>query len=177
MLISVLEPQGRIAEAIPWIQRALRENPSSATHHQWLGKFAESSGEFGEAALHYMRASQAAPDQFEPLADLGRISLKTGRFVEATGIFRAAANEFPDRPLARFYLGLALEASGDPQAARTAYLEAEHGGAETTQLYMRLARLEAAEGRTDSARSYYHRVLELDPNQDEARRELEALTG
>jgi len=174
-LLSILQSGGRLPEAVPLLRRALKANPGSAAHHQWLGMEAESRDRLGEAALHYMRATQAAPEQFEPLWYLGRISARTGRLPEAEGIFRAAMEEFPDEARAPFSLGLLLETSGDLDGARAALLEAEHRGMRGAELYRRLGRVTAAQGRTEQARDYYHTALEINPEHPGVTQELEEL--
>lgn len=172
---ALLEARGGIAEAEPLLERALALNPRSAPHHQWLGRIAEGRRNLGAAAVHYAQASQAAPEQFGPLSDLGRVTALGGRLEEAAGIFRTATDDFPEEPRAPFNLAIVLEQSGDPAGALAAYREAERRGLRTADLFRRLGRVSAGAGKPGEAAGYYRKSLELEPAQPEVRKALAAL--
>ena len=174
-LWAILEPQGRAAEAQPLLARALERNPRSAPHHQWTGRLAEARGDWNAAALSYARATEAAPDQFEPLSDLGRVTARAGRLQEAEGIFRTTVDEFPQEPRAPFNLGVVLEQRQDAAGALAAYAEAERRGMTSAALYEHLGRLSQALGKRSEAGRYYERSLALAPNQPRVRSALEQL--
>jgi len=175
VLLSLLESMGRAAEAVPLLRRAVEANPDSAAHHQWLGRIAESGGRLDEAAGHYQRATRAAPHLFEPEWNLGRIYARTDRRQEAERIFRTTTERFPDEPRGPFSLGVLLEISGDLDGAQGALLAAERRGMREAELYRRLGRVAAAQGRKEEARDQYRTALTINPDHPAARRELEAL--
>jgi tetratricopeptide (TPR) repeat protein len=174
-LWAILEPQGRAAEVQPLLARALALNPRSAPHYQWSGRLAEARADWNAAALSYARATEAAPEQFEPLSDLGRVTARAGRLEEAEAIFRQTVREFPPEPRAPFNLAVVLEQRKDTAGALQAYVEAERRGMASATLYERLGRLSQAQGKRTQARAYYEKSLQLAPDQPRVRGALEAL--
>lgn len=64
---------------------------------------------------------ETSPIDVVELLALGEAASQAGDHASAISTFRKYAYIDPDQPLAHFYLGLALEASGDANAARRAY--------------------------------------------------------
>jgi tetratricopeptide (TPR) repeat protein len=174
-LWAILEPQGRAAEVQPLLARALELNPRSAPHHQWTGRLAEARSDWNAAALSYARATEAAPEQFEPLSDLGRVTARAGRLDAAAEIFRTTVKEFPQEPRAPFNLAVVLEQQQDAAGALDAYAEAERRGLTSAAIYGHLGRLSAALGKRTEAGAYYEKSLKLLPDQPRVRSALEAL--
>ena len=174
-LLSSLERAGRSGEGVPLLQAALRSNPRSAPHHRWLGRISEGAGRYQEAALHYIRASDAAPAEYGPLDDLGRATALAGRDLEAAAIFENASRVFPDEPRAPFNLGVVRERAGDPAGALQAFREAERRGMRNPELYGRAGAAAAAAGLTEEAGELLQRSLEMAPDQPGVKAALEDL--
>ena len=86
---------------------------------------------------------------------------------------RAAAQDPEDLHLARL-LGSALEAGGEPDLARAAYLAAVAAGNNPRHplVWLALARLERTQGQLGTAEHYARRAVEIAPHAPEAYAEL-----
>jgi Flp pilus assembly protein TadD len=174
-LYDLLLAGERLPEAVPLLERALEMNPSSADHHRWLGRIATYRGHTSEATMHFVRATQVAPEQLGPLLDLARALARSGRLPEARQLLVTASERFPREPLGPERLGRLLLASGDAAAAWEAFQEAERRGMRTAELFGALGSLAARLNRAEDARRYYQRSLDLQPDQPRLQQELQAL--
>jgi chemotaxis methyl-accepting protein methylase len=74
------------------------------------------------------RPARRAPAPAPAVGDLraaGEAAMTAGDAMAAIGAFRKCAYLDPDQPITHLHLGLALEAAGDPSAARRAYTAAQ----------------------------------------------------
>jgi tetratricopeptide (TPR) repeat protein len=104
------------------------------------------------------------PDEPGYAAELATLHAHRGQHGLAIAFAQRAALD-PDDPAHTRLLGSMLEAGGEPELARDAYLAAVEVGANPahTQPWLALARLERAQGRLEVAERYARRALELRP--------------
>jgi protein O-mannosyl-transferase len=125
---------GRLAEAIPYLEAAVRIDPDSPPAHTDLGSALARSGELPEAIAQFEDAIELAPDAPIPHNNLGSALTQAGRLPEAIAEFQIALRLNPDYDEARRNLaaaeagapaethlsrGIALLKAGDPSGAIT----------------------------------------------------------
>jgi len=109
--------QGRVDEAIPQLQEALRLDPAHAEAHSNLGVALARRGRTAEAIEHYREALRLDPRQTQAYSNLGNALLAQGRVSEAIAQFEAALALDAADPQARTNLAGALVRDGRMEAA------------------------------------------------------------
>ncbi len=104
--------QGRVDEAIPHLQEALRLEPSHAEAHSNLGVALARRGQTAEAIEHYREALRLDPRQTQAYSNLGNALLAQGHVSEAIAQFEAALALDAADPQARTNLAGALVRDG-----------------------------------------------------------------
>lgn len=120
--------RSRAAAALDIWRRLLRQNPGEAGLYRLAGEALASLHVFAEAALHFARALELAPDDPQALLGLGAMLLQTGRGEEAVASLRRAALLAPRQPMVRFELARALALGGAMDEARPVLEEARSLG-------------------------------------------------
>jgi tetratricopeptide (TPR) repeat protein len=106
-LMGVLEHhEGRPAEALDWIERAIASRSDNATYHSNAGLVLRSLGRFDEAVAALTRAAQLDPDYVIARRNLGVVLRELGRLDEAEACFRLVLALDPRDPTAWRNLGL-----------------------------------------------------------------------
>jgi tetratricopeptide (TPR) repeat protein len=121
-----------------------------------------------------LRLLAHVPDEPGYAAQLATLYARRGQHGLAIAFAQRAAALDPDDPAQARLLGSMLEAGGEPELARDAYLAAVEVGANPAhpQPWLALARLERAQGRLEAAERYARRALELLPRPREGYAEL-----
>jgi Flp pilus assembly protein TadD len=109
--------QGRVDEAIPQLEEALRIEPQHAEAHSNLGVAFARRGRTTEAIEHYRESLRLDPRQTQAYSNLGNALLAQGHVREAIEQFRAALDLDPSDPQARTNLAGALVREGRIQDA------------------------------------------------------------
>lgn len=144
-----LEEAGRAERAVELYRRAAARAPEAAKTELEvaLGLALLRSGRSAEADEALAPALARAGEEPWTLLAAGRAKLALGRFDEAAALLRRASEAGPGLTPADFYLGRALEASGDQDGAAEAYRKAvaadsyfNEGRGPLTQAYLRLKR-------------------------------------
>lgn len=118
---SALAEIGRVAEAVPEFQAAIRLEPGAALHHNNLGVAYERLGRPDAAEAAYLAALRADPRNPQALVNLGNVRSAAGRFAEAAEAYREAARLQPAAVEPRISLGNALAGLGDRAGAMAEY--------------------------------------------------------
>jgi Flp pilus assembly protein TadD len=111
-LANVLRAEGRVREAIPHYEEALRLRPDYAEAHDNLGAVLGGLGDLAGAADHFREAIRLDPGNPRAHYNLGIVLRGLGRLPEAIVQFRQALQLRPDYPEASRYLGMSLRESG-----------------------------------------------------------------
>jgi tetratricopeptide (TPR) repeat protein len=109
--------QGRIDEAIPELQEALRLAPENAEAHSNLGLALARRGRLAEAIGHYRESLRLDPQQTQAYSNLGNALLAQGSTREAIEQFQAALAIDQNDPQARTNLAGALIRDGKIEEA------------------------------------------------------------
>lgn len=171
VLGTMLQAQGRNAEALHPLRQAAELLPEDEQVHSNLGLALASVGELQEAEAAQRRAAQTRPDFAEAHYNLGNILCAQGRTPEAEASYRHAVALQPKFALAHCNLGNTLMNQGRLQEAEASYraalalrpelVEARNNLGDTLR---QLGRLREAEGafrraladRPDFAAAHYN---------------------
>jgi tetratricopeptide (TPR) repeat protein len=179
--------------------------PFTADTRFAAGQLAESQRQFDNAIAQYRAALKLNPKHLDSMFRLGAVYVQTKRFDEAIATWQRYLKLTNDSPQGYNNLALAYDAAGKPNEAAQAYQAAiardPNHQASRVNYGLMLARqnqLEAAiaqlsvvlppaavhynlgsvfeqQGRTEEAKAYYRKALELDPKLRDARARLSVL--
>ena len=175
MLGVVRFQQGRYADAVSMLQRAVELNPSSGAAHANHGAALRAAGNPVAAESAFERAARLVPDWSLPVKNLGSIRLERGDADAAIAAFRRASEIDPRDVDAFLDLGTSLLSigdlggSGDRASTRGRLLAGSRAGA---LLPGQCAR---ARGDTASAEQCFREALSLEPRLAEASNNLGAI--
>jgi len=144
---------GRLSEALPYLETAVRIDPDSAPAHTDLGSALARTGRLPEAIAQFETAILLAPDAPIPHNDLGSALTEAGRLHEAIAEFQTALRLDPDFDEARRNL-----------------VAAQAGGSAETHLSRGVALLKA--GDSSGAIAELEAALRSDPNDADAENNL-----
>jgi tetratricopeptide (TPR) repeat protein len=175
-LSVALEEAGRRTEAIAVLERGIPADPPGAGDFlSRLGRLRFENGDYQGALEAYRRVITLQPDRAGPHSDLGAALVNLGRPAEAVASLEIAVALEPELGLAHLNLGLALFRLGSTEAAsvhldRAAALEPGNAG-----VYLVRGMVREALGMKEGAAGDYRRVLQILPEQEEARSRLAGL--
>ena len=140
------------AESAKEFQRAIQLNPNYATAYHWYGRLTlVMLGQLDRAMVEAKRAYELDPVSSIIHSDLGGVNLAARRYNEAIQQLRGTVEMDPDFFWAHRWLGMALELTGDRQAAIAEYKKAFELNDDPAGLAF-IAHAEAALGHQDEAR-------------------------
>lgn len=113
--------QGRPADAVAWLERALRRDPSLAPAHLDLGRALMATGVRGRAVAELRRAAQLDPTSVDAHLALGRTLLGLRRVEPARAALQRAYELAPRDPRVLRSRAELLLAGGPPAAALEAW--------------------------------------------------------
>lgn len=116
-LATVLQYQGRYAEALKCCERLLVISPEDPGARNNLGNVLAALGRHDEALLQFEHALRINPDFLDALASRGWMLAELGRHAEALNDTRRAAALAPDRADFQSRLGNVLVQAQQPDAA------------------------------------------------------------
>jgi tetratricopeptide (TPR) repeat protein len=109
---SYLMDSGRVSQALPYFETAVRIDPNSAISRADLGTALGQMGRLPDAIAQLQIAVRLSPDTLKPHSDLGAALAYAGRLPEAAAEFESASRIDPNDAIVQNNLGLAL--SGIP---------------------------------------------------------------
>nr|WP_221474532.1 tetratricopeptide repeat protein [Planomonospora venezuelensis] len=133
-------------------------------------------GEYGRARADAEAGLALDPANPYLLCALGQVEAAAGRHAEARTAFDRALERSPSLTAAWAGRGALAYEAGDPAGAVADFTRALEPGADPALLFNRALALRAA-GRAQEAAADLARALELDPGDEDVRRELAALRG
>lgn len=163
-LATVFADAGRIQEAIPHLEAALRLKPDYALAENNLGDDLMHLNRVAEAIPHLERAIQLQPTFATAHNNLGSALVLSDRVAEAIACFETALRYQPLFPLAERNLGMALAMSGRNDEAIKHFaraIELEPGYADAELGWAMALKLT---GRFPEAERHFQRALRLEPN-------------
>jgi tetratricopeptide (TPR) repeat protein len=121
---SLFVKNGRPAEAVPLLLKAVALDPGFAAPHLALGVAFRGLNKPVEALQHLQEAVRLAPDSVETHSNLGLALMEVGQPREAVIKFRRSVDLAPETPGPHNYLGGALQQAGDVGQAIAEYRKA-----------------------------------------------------
>lgn len=134
--------------------RALKIAPSSAPALRGLGEAQFRSGRFSEAVARFEASLQADPDDLGAQIGVAKSKLSLDRIEDALKALRELAKKEPKSAAVAYWLGRALEASGDKDRASATYhvaIEKAAVSPELVDVYVALAILQNERGQAEQA--------------------------
>jgi len=169
---SVLEDQGKAAEAQSHFEEALRLRPDYPEAQNNVGAALFKAGRSAEAIPHYQEALRLFGRYIEARCNLGVALAACGRFPEAIDAYVQVLRQNPDFPGAYGFLGIALFETGRvPQAIEQYGLALKLAPDDVDVLY-NLGIALAKGGETDKAIAAYENAIRLAPGNSEAHNNL-----
>ena len=149
----LMDSPGRLSEALPYLETAVRIDPDSAPAHTDLGSALARTGRLPEAIAQFQAAIRLAPDSPIPHNNLGSAFIEAGRLPEA---------------IAEFHTALRLDPAYDEALRNLAAAQA--GGSTETHASRGIALLKA--GDPSGAITELEAALRIDPNDADAQNNL-----
>lgn len=112
--------QGRVAEAVDWLDQARTVDPDNAQLHCDLGVMRRRLGQPELALAHYQASLRLDPSQSRVYNNLGNLLKQLGRSPEAAQNYRLAVEKDPAYAAGWMNLAEALRVQGELDAARAA---------------------------------------------------------
>ncbi|MCH8075109.1 MAG: tetratricopeptide repeat protein [SAR324 cluster bacterium] len=116
-----------------------------------------------EAQDKFMEAAGKEQEDYLPFLYLGRILIRTGRHADAIPTLRRLAQDNPQEAEIHHFLGLAQEKNGEFDAARKAYRTALVENEKDYESLYRLAKIDMAEKKWETAQNTLRKLMRLDP--------------
>ena len=168
--------RGQVAEALPWMQRAVAWDPGSAILRDSLAVCLSGLGRTAEAVQQLRDACRLAPRDAAFRFRLGLALNEAGNLPEAIASFEAAVKLDPAFGRAWYNLGLAHAAEQRLDEASLALGRAETLDPTDAMIPYALATVLARAERAEEARAAAQRALAIRPDFVEATRLLQALS-
>jgi tetratricopeptide (TPR) repeat protein len=161
---NTVADQGRFAEAIEYLQRAIEINPAYAQAHNNLAAVLVKQGRPTEAIEQFQKAIQIKPDYADAYYNLGCVFDKQGRLEGAVEQFQKAIQISPDFAEAYCNLGLVFDKQGRSAEALGAYQKAIALNPDLAEAHHNLGALFSSQGRLDEAVEQFQKAIQLKPD-------------
>jgi tetratricopeptide (TPR) repeat protein len=168
---QLAEAQGNFENAIMQYKAALKLNPKYLDAMFRLGGVYVQTRQFDEAIATWQRYLKATNNSAEGYSNLALAFEAAGRFDEAEKSYQAGIARDPHCQGCRVNYGVMLARRGQTDAA-IAQLSAV---LQPAAVYYNLGSVCESQGRTEEAKAYYRKALELDPKLRDARARLAVL--
>ncbi len=151
----------RRVEAKPFLKQAVELAPEQPQAYYYLGRQAQSFGDYEEAARLYRSALERRPDHLEGLIRLGEVEFQQQDLAEAEDPLQKALSLEPGNVSALFWLGRVKEQSGAAGQAVRYWQQALERDPRHSASHYRLAQYYLRTGDTGQAQAHLSRFQEL----------------
>jgi tetratricopeptide (TPR) repeat protein len=151
------------------LEQLVSEEPDSAEALLRLGSVLTLQGRLPEAEACYRAALARDRDYVEALIGLGQIEAQRGDPAVALKRFESAIELDPHRPTAHYSMGRVLESIGQTDRALAEYFRALAFDPNAPEVILRIAAIQIARNQPDQALARLDQVVELAPDDGEAR--------
>ena len=151
----------RRAEATPFLKQALEMAPEQPQAYYYLGRQAQSFGDYEKAARLYGSALERRPDHLEGLIRLGEVEFQQQNLAEAEDSLEKALSLERDNVSALFWLGRVKEQSGAAGQAVRYWQQALERDPRHSASHYRLAQYYLRTGDTGQAQAHLSQFQEL----------------
>lgn len=159
--------QQEYAEALPLLQAAAREQPTSDVAHANLGAALDKIGREDDALREFEEAARLNPHNAATQQGLGELYLSAGKPQPALQAFQAALKMKPDDPDLEMECARTMLAAGQLDAAK-ALLSKLSEPAESAQAQELFGELAEKQGDYKQALTHFSRAVDLDPSEPNA---------
>ena len=180
-LCQVRAAKGDIDQAIATAQQGINDNPRDADLYVLMGKFYESKSDWKRAEEAYRSALNLNPQHPQASNNLARLMVQTGGNLDvALSLAQTARRALPDSPSVAdnlawidFQKGAYQSAIGLLQEALK--LQEKNRTPDNPDIHYHLGMAYAKSGQTALARQQFERVLKINPNSNDAKKQLAQL--
>ncbi len=169
---AALSADGKHAEAIEALERALALEPGFAGARNNYGSVLASQGRIDEALQQFREAVRLEPDFAGAQLNLGAALVEAGRTAEGVVHLKEATRLAPHYAMAHSQLAAALAKQGEIAEAEREYLEALRYHPRFAAAHNALGELLARQGRKEDALRAYQEAIRLAPRFALAHRNL-----
>jgi tetratricopeptide (TPR) repeat protein len=155
---------GRMSEAVPYYEMAIRIKPDQTQAHLNFGNLLVRLGRSRDAIAEYQVALRLQPDLVDAHINLGLVLDHLGRLPEAIGHFQAALRLSPNSAGAHDDFGDALMASGQTDQALAQFRQAVQLRPDFGQALDHLGTVLVQTGQNAEAVEYLERALRVNPD-------------
>ena len=151
----------RRVEATPFLKQAVELAPEQPQAYYYLGRQAQSFGDYEKAARLYRSALERRPDHLEGLIRLGEVEFQQQNLAEAEDSLGKALSLEPDNVSALFWLGRVKKQSGAAGQAVRYWQQALERDPRHSASHYRLAQYYLRSGDTGQAQAHLSKFQEL----------------
>jgi tetratricopeptide (TPR) repeat protein len=169
---SLLVEQGETEAAVNYLERAVSLAGDRADPHFRLANALYLRGDLDGARLQYLEALRLAPDWPDAHKNLGLIATARGDVRTAVAHFERALKLDPQDAACHCELGWIFSSRGDTALAKDELSLAILLDPGLVRAWLGLARVAQSEGNRAEAAELFRRVLELDPEHEEAQTQI-----
>ncbi len=164
--------QGNIDQAILEYEKALKINPNFPEALSNLGGQYFRAGKVDKAVDTLKRAVLSFPNFLQANTNLGAVLNKKKKYAEAIPYLKKAVQLDPEFGMAHYNLGNAYFGVKKFKEARASLEKASNLGIEFVSLHWKLYEIHTESGDIESARKELNYILEIDPENEEAKQKL-----
>jgi Flp pilus assembly protein TadD len=168
--------EGRNAEALAHLSRAVAEDPKYFDAVLNLGVALTNAGQFQDALRHLLAAQALLPSDGRPLFSIGNLYLQQGNIGAAVASYRRAVALQPDAADFHNNLGVALMQGGRSREATDAFRTAVRKAPAMVKAQLNLAYALELAGEQQQALVHYRTALSVDPASEQARQGVERIS-
>lgn len=174
---NALSELGRIDEAIAHYEVALGQDPEHADAHNNLGIALAMQGKLEEAINHFQQAIRFKANYASAHGNLGNAYAVQHRLPEAMAQYQECLRLNPKDAQAHNNLGNVLMEQGKLAEAISHYNEALELNENNPEAHFNLGVALVRQGQREQAASHFAAALRLKPDYQQAKRQLELLSG
>lgn len=168
---------GQAEDAIKAFHRCAELNPTNPNAYMNIGVLFFNLRNLPEAGKAFQQAVDASPEFDQAYLNLGIVRTDEGRYEEAAKSFENALALNPQFAEAHQHLGMVLHFIGDIKNAISHYEKAFENGKQGPEIHMLLGNGYRDVGESDKAQNHYKKVLAADPDNQEAKANLQRITS
>jgi tetratricopeptide (TPR) repeat protein len=173
---GILHEQGHTDSAVALLRQALEVDPNNEVALVNLGLAHLGSGEYAEARSWFRRAVASNPENLKALVNISFAYLQQGQTDSAAAYIEQATHIEPNDAGLWVNLGGIYRAKGMFEKAGEAYESAVSLEPDNVVALFGMAAVMAQQGRRQDSISILRRILEIDPEFNQARVALDRLT-